>query len=57
MSMSQTRVRSTTVERVQLTDSELVERYLDGEEMRLRELVESYQGLSVNIIKRSIGYS
>jgi RNA polymerase sigma-70 factor, ECF subfamily len=38
-----------------LTDSELVERYLAGEERRFRELVERYEDRMVNFIQRSIG--
>ena len=38
-----------------LSDNELVERYLAGEERRFRELVERYEGRIVNFIQRSIG--
>lgn len=53
--MSQTHVRTTVVEKAQLTDSELVERYIDGEESSFRELVGRYEGRIVNFIQRSIG--
>ena len=53
--MSETHVRTTVVEEPQLSDSELVERYLDGEETCFRELVGRYEGRIVNFIQRSIG--
>jgi RNA polymerase sigma-70 factor (ECF subfamily) len=55
MSMSETHVRTTAVAEPQLSDSELVERYLDGEETCFRELVGRYEGRIVNFIQRSIG--
>ena len=53
--MSTTRVGITEVEETPLTDSELVERYLAGEETCFRELVGRYEGRIVNFIQRSIG--
>ncbi|MBA3582959.1 MAG: sigma-70 family RNA polymerase sigma factor [Gemmatimonadetes bacterium] len=47
--------RIDTIESEVLSDNELVERYLAGEERHFREIVHRYEGRIVNFIQRSIG--